>query len=338
MLTPRALLLALVLGATAAVGCAAPPIEAGEDQGEALRQIQAQDVNEVLVENVRVVQKPGADVAPALKRVASWTLRHVEYRDAANPEKQDELEPFRGYFLVANDADGNALFLDAISIVDKDGLEGSVHSFFSFASRANQAGIMEYEELPLAPGEDAASQARSKATHAWLAAQRATVADALRARFGATDAQTTSLHTLGLDKLQAMKCAADIALLVLTVTNPITGFLLQAGADGAFALIQAASGQGGTESALDATAGVALAGVAKGAEMTITRSVAASILVVAGGAKVAVLTAAVGATGYVGVQMWKKGVPEGGASGMKDIVKLLVPTSCQKAYASMQTQ
>lgn len=343
----RALLLGvpLLLGST--IGCA-PVAEEGDDESSALRAIEAQDINMVLVEDVPVDAPPSDAVAPAMKRVASWTLRHVEYRDKNDATKPDAAEPFKGYFLIANDRNGEALFLDAISIVDaKEGIHGTVHSFFSFATRPGEKGTFEYEELPLARSDDPAAQARVEATHAWLAGQRTLVAKALARRYdtavtsAATSTRATDLRPLAIDKLAVAKCAADIAILVLTFTNPIAGFLIQAGVDGAFAVLEAATGENPTENAVSSGTNLALVGVVKGAEAAVTRSVAASLIVAAAGKKVAVATAAVGAAGYVGYQVWDKGVVEGTkatGSGMASLAKALVPTSCQKAYESIKSE
>ena len=136
-------------------------------------------------------------------------------------------------------------------------------------------------------------------------------------------------------KLAWLKCAADLAVFGLTITNPITFLVAQAAVDGAFALVDAVTDDGNaTKDAVGAVTTAGMAGVASGVGKAVNTAVArglvsdATVGVVkrAGGA-----VALVGMASVVGYQFYDKGL----VGGAKAALSFIIPQSCQTAYASM---
>lgn len=328
---PFAALLLSLASLVANAACAAPSPEDAAGSDEAMRALQAGDVDEVVVEDVPVGNPASPDL-DVFSRVRFWTVRHVELRDPKDSRKPDPEEPFSGFFLVGSDENHVPLFFEATALVDG----AAVRSFFSVATTTNDSGEESYVELPIASAQgDEESVRRSQAARAWFDQERSeTVVSALRRQYP-SDTGTASLRPRGLSKtgIDSVKCAAEIALLAFTATNPITMFLVSAGVDGAIALIEAANDGSGSADAADAAVNATLAASVKGAEKALSRSVSTALVAAAAGSAVKrqlpkLFAGAV--VGIVGYQVWDKGV----SGGLKRTTELLVP-SCVALYDDM---
>jgi hypothetical protein len=320
----RALDAALALGAA---HCAPLPSDGAVEDGSALRQTEDQDVDAVLASNVPVRAPAGDDLAPVLRAVRSWTLRYVEYRDPSAPTRPDLVEPFKGFFMVALDASGAPLFVEATSFANEgvgsatkvDDVVGVVHTYLAVTTSTDASGKAAYDELTMGTAD---TETNAIATSTWLAREREHVAEtARRGHVGAS----SSIRARALDPAKSVKCAVDIALIALMFSNPIVAILVQGSIDGAFALIEVTNGRARTgeaassvgHSAVAATAGV----IQLGAKVALSKSAYATA---AGAAKT---TFRVGLVGYAVYEVWDKGLVEG--------AKSLIPTSCKDAYASL---
>jgi hypothetical protein len=293
--------------------------------------------------DVPLIQDFPADPNPpaAFTSVASWSLNYVAYRDPSNTSNPDPTDPFNGFFLIANDSSGTPLFFDAIALTG----EGVAHFVFSF--QTDDAGS--YLEIPLVAASDDPNAADLvNATVGWLMSEKTRVGLAIQSKYSAgtqvdgsavasqslsIKAQSLGFRTESLtDWENGLQCAADLAVLGLTITNPVAFFAAEAAVDGTFAVVNAVSGTGGTEQNVGgAIVNASLAGVAKGVGSAVTKAVASgaissgtvSALKLGGGA-----VALVGAAGAVGYQVYKNGIK----AGLQTAIDAVVPQSCIATY------
>ena len=302
-----------------ATACAGTPEDAA-GTGDALRELIAGvDVDEEIVARVPA----GANAPDAFADVRSWSLRYVELRDPARPDAPDPVEPFIGYFLIAQDASGAPLFFETMAVTD----EGLAHYYFSVGTTGGS-----YREIPLVtPGDDAAAERRVADTTAWLSAEKARVAGAVEKAFRVKPSSlgTLSGYSVWRDRL---KCAADLAVFALTLTNPLAFFAAQAVVDGAAALVDGTAGDGEKAHAYASGAAIngGIYGVSKGVGKVVARYVAKEKTAMLKRAGSPVLL--VGMVGLIGYQAFMAGDAKG---ALVATAKLLIPASCQAAYGEL---
>jgi hypothetical protein len=192
-----------------------------------------------------------------------------------------------------------------------------------------------YLEIPLiAASDDSAAVATVNSTVSWLMSEKTRVGMAVGAKFAASSEDASS--TIAPQDLTTWKdglqCMADLAVLGLTITDPVAFFASEAAVDGTFAVISAVSGTGGTGNDVGgAVTNATLLGVAKGVGKAVTNAVShgaigadtVSALKAGGGA-----LAAVGVAGAVGYQIYKNGV----GAGLQTAINAVVPQACVSAY------
>ena len=322
--------LALAGAAASSTACSAPEEEMSAADEAELRALRAGvDINEALIENT-----PAGPNAPAVfANVRSWDIRHVELRDPTNPGQPDPTDPFNGFFLIAKDVKGNPLFFNTLAMTD----EGIAHFYFSFET--DDAG--NYLEIPLIATEgDAESVQRVKATTEWLASEKVRLGHVLKDTYA--DERASMISPVQGVQVQdwaawrnKVKCVAELAVFALTMTNPIAFFLAQAAVEGGFAIADAVTKSGdATKGGVAAVTNAALGGVGKGVGKAVSAAVTKGKITqgaVNTAKKVGVRAVGVAMVGAVGYQVYKHGV----AKGLKEAVKMLIPESCQLAYAEV---
>lgn len=300
------------------VACApAEESDATEDELRAIRE--GVDIDESVIEDVPA----GPNAPEPLADVRSWSVRYVELRDPTNKEKPDPVDPFIGFFLIAKDAKGVPLFFDTMSLT-----EGGIAHFY-FSTKTDTDG--NYVEIPLVAGkDDAKSQARAKATADWLTAEKVRVGGVIKAQQGADS--TSSELRFGIAPLaykewrDRVKCAADLAVFALTLGNPVAEYVAQAVVDGTAALVDMKFGEDPTENAKSAALNAAKGGVRKVVDKYVKEETLKAVKTVG------VVGVAVVATVIVGYQAYDKGIEAAAKFAAKEVVKRLVPTSCQDVY------
>lgn len=329
-LLPTLTLGLLVVAATLTLGCTAPFEEVESDGSDsALRQLQAGiDVDIPVIDGVAL----GSPAPKVFERVRSWSVRYVELRDPKDPENPDPEAPFNGFFLIARDAEERPLFFDTMALTD----QGVAHFYFSVDTDARG----NYLEIPLlAAPDDAEGRQRVEETVAWLGSERLHLASVIGQAFADDDATAVSPRSIQVQSWRKIftgaKCVADLAVLGLAVTNPITFFFAQAAVDGTFALVDAATGTGdAADGAASAAAHATIGGVAKGVGRVVRSSVERGTIqqtTVNGARRAGGATLAVGMVGAIGYQAY-----ENGARGaLSTAIEMVVPQSCQETYRNI---
>jgi hypothetical protein len=315
-------IVALPLGSGA---CTAPADADTDAESGELRAPSASDVDELLLDDVAADESP----PEALAAVKAWSVRHVQLRDPNDPSRPDPVDPFNGFFVVAKDANGAPLFLDAMALTD----EGVAHFYFSV--RTDEAG--KYIELPLlAAPRDQPAAARVERNVNWLASEQKRLGMLIKSSVAA-DAFTASLAPRAAHPwMAALKCTADLAVLALTATNPIAMLAAQAAVDGTFALVDAVAGNDAaaaseaTGAAVQATMATVALGVGKAVSHAVSLGLVSNKTVGTGKAVggAGLVVAMVGAVGY-------QTYAHGAKAGLKTALDVLVPQSCQETYANL---
>jgi hypothetical protein len=284
------------------------------------------DIDQPILQDFPAAPNPPS----AFASVASWSLDYVALRDPNNPSNPDPTDPFNGFFLIGNDAGGTPLFFDAIALTD----EGVGHFLFSF--QTDQAGS--YLQIPLvATTDDAAATAIVNATVGWLMSEKTRVGLAIQSEFATdTGADASTLTTQDLTTWkEGLQCVADLAVMGLTITDPVAFFASEAAVDGTFAVVSAVTGTGGTGSDVAGTVtNATLAGVAKGVGNAVKNAVTSGSIGEGTGTLLKSGTGALGAVavaGAVGYQVYKNGV----GAGLATAIKLVVPQACVAAYENI---
>ncbi len=315
--------------AMSSTACSAPDDDVLAEDDD-LRAPREGDVDQVLIDSVAADSKPPEGLA----NVKSWSVHYVQLRDPKNPANPDPIDPFNGFFLIAKDAKGTPLFFDTIALTD----DGIAHFYFSLKTDTDG----NYFEMPLlAPSDDPEAAERVQKMVSWLVSEKTRLGRVIERIYetdpavSAASSKLTPMNVTAGQWKAGIKCAADLAVLALTFTSPITMLVAQAAVDGTFAIVDAVSGTGGTRQDLEsAAANATMAGVAKGVGKAVNRAVRKGLISpkTAATAKSAggplVLVAMVGVVGY---QMYDKGVK----AGLKTAVSLLVPESCRQTYKNI---
>ena len=257
----------------------------------------------------------------------------MQLRDPKNPALPDPVDAFNGFFLVAKDVNGTPLFFDTIALTD----DGLAHFYFSV--KTDESG--NYFEMPLlAAADDPDATALAAKKVSWLVAEKTRLGHLIESRYATATTATASatirpMDTAAQEWTAGAECAADLAVLALTASSPITMLVAQAAVDGTFALVDAVSGADGAKTGLEnAATNATMAGVAKGVGKAVSHAVTKGSL---SGKTVDSLKAAggpaliVGMVAVVGYQMYEHGAKAGFAAA----VNLLIPDACVKTYKNI---
>ncbi len=294
----------IVLGSTA---CGAHVEEEDADSAEdELRQPRQGDLVFPLVKSL--------EAAPAPKVFAGVTRWSADFVDMA--------DDFQGDLLYARDAKGTALYLMPVVAFEM----GTALLVFRVVEGQEEAELVNLEALLTSPDPQVRRDAGEAV--AWLRAERTRLGQAIKASLargeydaadtkGGLELQTGKLALTGL----ALRCGAEMGANILLFTNPVAAMLIQAGVDGASALVHYAGGDE-VEAAVDGVTGatdlVAAAGFKYAQRLpAIFKRLFPKLVVVMTG--IAIL-----------VETRNEGLVEGAKSVGAFLLEIAVPDSCVK--------
>ena len=175
---------------------------------------------------------------------------------------------------------------------------------------------------------------RVKETRDWLEAEKMRLGGVVKKQFA--NESTTSSSQVGTRDFATwklrLKCAADLAVFALTLSNPIAFFVAQAVVDGASGAVDAIAGSGDPQADIaSATTQAVIGGVAVGAKKALAVRLAKHIFTPAGVAaakKAGAAGVGVLIVGAIGYQVYS------GEGTLATVAELLIPKSCRDAYAA----